>query len=170
MSKLMVVQIVLIALLSNALAEAAAYSGASRVAIQYSTEPGVYLTPYELAEKPPKGFEEFDSFRLKRLHGEEGEIKVNRNGDVPIAGSMRTRKGKYNFKSARLIKGIDYYERLTFTTVTIRGVSYTFDGRFQEYGDEVHGQFITLKGVLTKLKNGRKLVTARLGLYQAVQL
>ncbi len=167
MNKLIAGQLVLAFLLSNTLMRGIELGG---LAFQFSTEPGVYLTPYRLSERPPNGLEEFDSFYLERLPGEEQEIVVNRRGDVPIGGAIHTKRGDYKFKSAKLIKGKRCYERLMFTTTKANGISYRFDGRYLENADEVNGQYITLRGTLIKFKGGRRVASGKLGLYQWVKL
>jgi ribosomal 30S subunit maturation factor RimM len=60
---------------------------------------------------------------------------------------------KYKFISIKLTK-----DRLTFTTQTISGVHYKFDGRIlklkAEQGDYY---YLELEGTLTKLSNGEKV-------------
>jgi len=167
MKKLVASQLVVAFFLSNTLMRATELRGP---VFQFSTEPGVYLTPYRLSERPPNGLEEFDSFYLERLPGQEQEIRVNRQGDVPIGGSLHTKTADYKFKAARLIKGKNGYERLTFTTMGANGISYKFDGSYLENGRQVNGQYITLTGVLMKLKRGRRVASGKVGLYQWVKL
>jgi hypothetical protein len=167
MNKLVAGQLVLTFLLTNTLMRGIELRG---LAFQFSSEPGIYLTPYRLSERPPNGLEEFDSFYLERFPGQEQGIMVNRRGDVQIGGAIHTKRGDYEFKSAKLIKGKSCYERLTFTTTQANGISYEFNGRYLENADEVNGQYITLKGILIKFKGGRRAASGKIGLYQWVKL
>ena len=135
---------------------------------QMSSEPGVYLTPYRTATAPPKAVAEFDHFTLKELPDQEGkEIAIDSEGNVPISGRLSTTNGVvYAFKTAKLIKGAHGYAQLTFTTEQINGVSYNFTGTYLEHGEKKQGQYITLKGVLARYQDGRKVARASLGFYQ----
>src|SRR4051794_10783627 len=128
-------------------------------------EPGVYLKIYRLSLPPPKEFTDFDNFELKRLPSQEHtEIKLDRQGNAPIGGSLETTdKIIYRFKSALLIFGKDNYEQLEFTTVKVKGISYRFEGRILENEEEERGQFTKIRGVLTKYKDGKIIGTAKLG-------
>jgi hypothetical protein len=167
MAKLMARQFVLALLLSNTMILGAEPSD---FGFQYSTEPGVYLSPYRLNGRPPQALEEFDSFYLERIAGQKQEIIANRAGDVPIGGALHTKEGDYKFKSAMLIRGESYYERLKFITATKNRVSYEFEGRYLENAEKVNGQYISLRGTLTKFRSGRKVATGKLSLYQWVKL
>ncbi len=147
-------------------------NGAAVFMPQMSREPGVYLTPYKTATAPPQDVAEFEHFILQELPGQEhGEIKVDGEGNVPISGRLYTAGGLvYNFKTAKLIKGKRGYEQLTFTTTKLGGIHYTFTGTYTDDPELEQGQYITLKGMLNKYKDGQAVTTAPLGLYQWVIL
>jgi hypothetical protein len=138
---------------------------------QISSEPGIYLTPYRPHKLPLMELPEFHYFSLKEFSGQEtGEFKTDSDGNVIIGGKLSTRDGIiYNFKTARLIKGKSGYERLKFTTQKIDGVYYIFEGQYLNEPKEADGQFITLQGVLVKYKNGQKIASINLDLYQWIE-
>ena len=158
-------------LLSLTIQPAVINSSATAAALtQMSYEPGVYLSPYRTKKAPPPELGEFASFTLKELPEQEGkELVIDSAGNVPISGRLYTTDGLvYNFTTAKLIKGKKGYEQLTFTTEKLGGVRYTFKGEYLEDSEEEQGQYITLKGVLTKYRDGQKVASSSLGFYQWV--
>ncbi len=78
-----------------------------------------------------------------------------RKGKLVAWGDVRNVGTHYKFASVSITE-----KTLKFTTVIIRGVSYSFDGRFLGAGD-FPSQFtgsgvIMLEGTLTKLERGKK--------------
>jgi hypothetical protein len=71
-------------------------------------------------------------------------------------GDVRNVGARYEFATVSVTE-----ERLKFTTARVRGVSYSFDGRFLGRGD-FPGQFtgrgvVMLEGTLTKYQGGKKV-------------
>src|SRR5437763_1898012 len=115
---------------------------------QIKDDPGVYLTTYRLSLPPPKEFTDFDNFELTTLSGrEDEEIKIDRQDNAPIGGRLETTgKTIYKFKRALLIMGKDNYEQLEFTTVKVKGVSYSFEGRLLERPEDEGANYTVLRG------------------------
>lgn len=102
---------------------------------------GLYLSGQYLYQgSPPAGMEDLFSISLI----------VGKGRNKRITGYVSTRV-RYNFISVKLTN-----ERLTFTTRTISGVHYRFDGRIlkikAEEGDYYYPE---LEGTLTKFRNGK---------------
>jgi hypothetical protein len=89
----------------------------------------------------------------------EGLFSINliandsRGRNRPLTGDVAvSAKGKYRFMSARL-----YSDRLTFSTRTIQGISYEFEGRILKIrAPEGSFDIPELEGTLTKIRNGEK--------------
>ena len=101
--------------------------------------------------KPPKGFEDFSGINLN----------AKRNRYMPATGVDLTNGTQMRFKVLTVTR-----ERLIFTTVVIRGVSYSFSGRFLKGGvfaaADLDQDTPVLEGTLTKLKGGQKRAQANL--------
>ena len=99
---------------------------------------------------PPPEFSDFDSINLnaKRLR------YLNPPGLV-----MRTTR--YRYKTLTVQR-----DNFTFTTMTVRGIFYTFSGKFLKGG--VYGaanlddETPVLEGTLTRFRNGKKVAEANL--------
>jgi hypothetical protein len=102
---------------------------------------------YHPANPPADGSERFTHFDL--------EVR-RRKGKLVARGEVRNVGVRYEFAAVSVTE-----ERLRFTTVRARGVSYSFDGRFLRGGD-FPGQFtgrgvVMLEGTLTKYEGGKKV-------------
>jgi hypothetical protein len=99
---------------------------------------------------PPAEFSDFDSINLnaKRVR------YLNSPGLM-----MRTRR--YRYKTLN-VKRYNF----TFTTMTVRGVFYTFSGKFLKGGvygaGDLDDETPVLEGTLTKFRDGKKVAEANL--------
>lgn len=101
--------------------------------------------------KPPKGFEDFSGINLN----------AKRNRYMPASGVDLTNGTQMRFKVLAVAR-----DKLIFTTVVIRGVSYSFRGRFLKGGvfaaADLDQDTPVLEGILTKFKGGQKRAQANL--------
>ena len=104
-----------------------------------------------LIGQPPDGFSDFGGInlngrRLKRL---------------PVQGLELNNGKKFSFKTATIKR-----DNFSFTTATVGGVYYTFVGKFLRGGvfaeQDLSDQQPVLEGVLTKYKNGQRVVEAKM--------
>lgn len=99
---------------------------------------------------PPAEFSDFDSINLnaKRLR------YLNSPGLM-----MRTTRYRYKTLSVKR-------DNFTFTTMTVRGVFYTFSGKFLKGGvygaGDLDDETPVLEGTLTKFRDGKKVAEANL--------
>ena len=99
---------------------------------------------------PPPEFSDFDSINLnaKRLR------RLN-----PPGLMMRTTR--YRYKTLNVKR-----DNFTFTTMTVRGIYFTFSGRFLKGGvygaGDLDDQTPVLEGTLTRFRNGKKVAEANL--------
>jgi len=102
---------------------------------------------------PPTEFSDFSAINLnaKRLRR------------LPSAGLQLNNGTTYRFKTLTVKR--DYF---TFTTMTLRGVSYSFAGKFLKGGVYASGilddETPVLEGTLTKFRDGKKVAEANLKL------
>jgi hypothetical protein len=100
---------------------------------------------------PPNDFSDFSG------------INLNAKGlrRLPSAGVELNTGKRLRFKTLSVSRA-----KMTFTTVTLAGVSYSFVGRFLKGGvyaaTGLDEETPVLEGVLTKLKNGQKVADAQL--------
>ena len=99
----------------------------------------------------PEGFSDFGAINLNGR-------RVRR---LPSQGLELNNGKRYPFKTA-IIKR----ENLTFTTLTVGGVYYTFVGKFLRGGvfaeQDLADEQPVLEGVLTKYKSGQKVAEAKM--------
>ena len=99
---------------------------------------------------PPADFSDFDSINLnaKRLR------YLNSPG-------LMMRNTRYRYKTL-IVKR----DNFTFTTMTVRGVFYTFSGKFLKGGvygaGDLDDETPVLEGTLTKFRDGKKVAEANL--------
>jgi hypothetical protein len=104
---------------------------------------------YYFVDQPPKGFEDVDWIAL---------FAVDANGRrVPLNGFIRLRdrhRGRFVnfFLTNPTLRG----QAISFSTKAISGISYTFKGQFLKL-ENLEDNEIVLKGLLRKLRNGRKV-------------
>ena len=102
---------------------------------------------------PPTEFSDFSAINLnsKRLRR------------LPSAGVQLNDGTTYRFKTLNVKR-----DNFTFTTMTVRGVSYSFAGKFLKGGVYASGilddQTPVLEGTLTKFRGGKKVAEANLKL------
>jgi hypothetical protein len=99
---------------------------------------------------PPPEFSDFDSINLnaKKLR------HLNPAG-------LLIRDTHYRYKTLNVKR-----DNFTFTTMSVRGISYSFSGRFLKGGVFAHGDLDdetpVLEGTLTKFRDGKKVAEANL--------
>jgi len=100
---------------------------------------------------PPKGFEDFS------------EISLNsrRRREFNSPGIRLNRGQLFRFRIIKTTR-----DTLDFTTVSVRGISYSFSGRFLKDGvfaaADLNEDTAVLEGTLTKLSKGQKVAEAKL--------
>ncbi|HJT26258.1 MAG TPA: hypothetical protein VJ784_02525 [Pyrinomonadaceae bacterium] len=100
---------------------------------------------------PPTGFSDFGGINLnaKRLRR------------LPSAGLQLNNGTTYRFKTLNVKR-----DNFTFTTMSIRGISYSFSGKFLKGGVYASGilddETPVLEGTLTKFRGGKKVAEANL--------
>jgi len=101
--------------------------------------------------KPPKGFEDFSGINLNS----------KRNRHMPASGVDLTNSTQLRFKVLAVAP-----DKFMFTTIVVRGVSYSFSGRFLKGGvfaaADLDEKTPVLEGTLTKFKGGQKRAEANL--------
>ena len=99
---------------------------------------------------PPPEFSDFDSINLnaKRLR------YLNDPG-------LMMRTTRYRYKTLTVKR-----DNFSFTTMTVRGIFYTFSGRFLKGGvygaGDLDDETPVLEGTLTRFRNGKKVAEANL--------
>ncbi|HQU85874.1 MAG TPA: hypothetical protein PKY59_22300 [Pyrinomonadaceae bacterium] len=107
----------------------------------------------------PKGFKDFDFFELNKTGYDK---KTDKFFPIKPNGSIYTANDSFNLPRLK-ISG----EKISFTSIKRRGISYQFEGNFTDetipaknsIGKE-YLETIALKGKLTKYKNGVKIAEA----------
>ena len=100
---------------------------------------------------PPTEFSDFSAINLnaKRLRR------------LPSAGVQLNNGTTYRFKTLNVKR-----DNFTFTTLTLRGVSYSFAGKFLKGGvyaaGDLNDETPVLEGTLTKFRDGKKVAEANL--------
>ena len=100
---------------------------------------------------PPNEFSDFSAINLNAK-------KLRR---IPPTG-LQTNDGKtYRFKTLTVKR-----DNFTFTTIVLRGVSYSFAGKFLKGGvyaaGDLDSETPVLEGTLTKFRDGKKVAEANL--------
>jgi hypothetical protein len=107
---------------------------------------------FMLVGNPPAGFEDFDGISL--LRKPEG-------GHWPASGVHNNRNVVYRFIAASTVVS---RQKFSFDTMAVRGVSYSFTGRFLKGGvyaeDELDMETPVLEGHLIKYRRGQKVAEA----------
>ena len=116
---------------------------------------------YYTIEKPTKNFADISEIHLSGNYGAQEK--------PPVYGLIRLKKK--STKDFHVLKPTINGRNLTFTTKTVGGISYQFDGAFTKLGDfptlRPEGE-ILLKGKLTKYRGKTKLAEANVSfLYSA---
>ena len=104
-----------------------------------------------LIGEPPDGFSDFGGINLN----------ARRLRRLPAQGLELNNGKRLAFKTS-IVKR----DNLSFTTLTLGGVYYTFVGKFLRGGDfatqDLSDEQPVLEGVLTKYKNGEKIAEAKM--------
>lgn len=109
---------------------------------------------FDVIGEPPKGLTEVSAIQL---------LRDTKKSYLNSHSGLYTNRGvTYRFKTLSVTR-----ERLTFTTVPVQGISYSFTGRFLRGG--VYGELNSdqwgkpiLEGRLNKLRDGKRAATANL--------
>jgi len=100
---------------------------------------------------PPTEFSDFSAINLN----------AKRVRHLPSPGLQLNNGTTYRFKTLNVKR-----DNFTFTTMTLRGVSYSFSGRFLKGGVYASGilddETPVLEGTLTKFRDGKKIAEAKL--------
>lgn len=102
-------------------------------------------------EEPPAEFSEVSAINLnaKRLRR------------LPAQGLQVTDGTTYRFKTATVLRN-----KFTFTTLVLKGVSYSFSGRFLKGGNfaatALNDEVPVMEGTITRYRNGKKVAEAKL--------
>lgn len=160
----------LVAALGGALAApviGAPASGAAQLDAPYK----ILSAPYEIIEadfdpfggyvirgRKPRGFDDFDNFTLD-IAGEPA-----RGRDIKVVGGVVTSSGGHDSTVFQLERMNLSVSKLSFTTETVGGVGYEFEGRFLRGGalSRFSRKVSVLEGVLTKYVGGAKVAERRL--------
>src|ERR1044072_5746191 len=122
-----------------------------------------------LAQKKAARFDPDGSFWLHESTPQPPEFSdfggINLNAKklrrLPSAGLQLMNGTTYRFKTLNVKQN-----NFTFTTVALKGVSYSFSGKFLKGGVYASGTLDdeppVLEGTLTKFRNGQKLAEAKL--------
>jgi hypothetical protein len=137
---------------------------------------GGYFAPFIVVGNLPTGFENFSTFIVEYLPNQEQNERLlmpDKHGFIPTTGRLITKNGvSYKFKNSKLIERMRSIE-LNFDTEAVEGISYSFMGKYFYNAREVRAKdkiigYVELEGLLTKLKDGRKVAQAKIGLEQNV--
>jgi len=146
---------------------------------QLSTSPEYYFARYRINGSRPDEFAEVAYLVLGVSHspsnakGEPENVKYDEQGNALIKGEVWTENGiSYPFETAKLTRsttlrrdGCGLFTQLTALTQPKGGISYHFEGHFLEEPEEVKKggliSFVSLVGVLEKMRDGQKIVSAQ---------
>jgi hypothetical protein len=144
---------------------------------------------YHIHGSAPVGFDTFYELEIDLLPGVDADsVKADQSGDLPIegalfitptefpAGTKTEQRGEMNsssevsfinlvrlkFVAAKLRLEGDRFAKISFVTEPVGGTSYSFDGEFLAKAKLEKGSYVELTGTLRKLKDGRKVVEAKL--------
>ena len=104
---------------------------------------------YYFVDKPPEGFKDVDWIALFAV--DASGRKVPLNGFIRLKDRHRGRFVNFLLTNPNL-RG----HAITFSTKVVRGINYTFKGQFLKL-ENLENNEIVLKGLLTKIRNGRKV-------------
>lgn len=153
---------------------------------QVADSPAAFFGPFRINGERPEGFENFDFFVLgyksdeDAARGDRDALVPDGRGSVAVRGLVVTAKGnRLEFESVSLVEAGPVTTVLklglpalvvraqpvtvSFATVEVRGVRYSFTGRYLDEPAEECGSFTYLKGVLGKTKGGRVVAETEVG-------
>ncbi len=125
------------------------------------------LGPYRLLYDAPAEFKEFKVLVVRFKNNVNAyNAKLNQDGNLDIIGELSTTQRRYRFVNSIIGVEEKRLRRLTFNTENIKGISYSFEGRFPypPRFDENIGHFIGLEGILIKYRGDKKIAEANLKL------
>lgn len=151
---------------------------------QVADLPSTYFGPFRLNGEKPRGFEGFDFFILGYKEEKDADkdnrdaLLPDKQGNVTVRGELVTTKGTpLAFETVRLSEAgpVTLFYRgptlsrirraqpikLSFTTVEVKGVKYSFSGEYLDEPDEEAGGFTHLRGTLTKYKDGKPVAETK---------
>jgi hypothetical protein len=145
--------------------------------------------PFRIHGRPPKGFESFLEFELDfndtydkiskepsvavsiggvlraRPNLEQSKAKLKQYDQIDVEGNVKMFDViEHQFASAKLSRD-GFLDRIVFSTETVRGISYGFQGQFVDK-PQFDRQYTNLTGTLTKYRNGRKVAEAKVDLME----
>lgn len=109
---------------------------------------------YSLVGPHPKGFERFDTIQYWRREDEQSGPDISER----LSGVNERGGTRYRYQTISLNR-----RRFVFTTAKIRGISYSFAGRFLRtdfVNADMNFDKPVLEGRLTRYRNGRKVAEA----------
>lgn len=156
---------------------------------QVADQPASFFGPFRINGEKPKGFESFDFFILGYKESADAEkdnreaLIPDKEGNISVRGELVTAKGTpLVFETLKLVeagevtlfyRGRAIYRvsrsqpiKLSFTTVEAKGVKYAFSGEYLADAAEEGGGLTNLRGVLSKFKDGKLVVEAKVGFRQ----
>lgn len=159
-------------LLIYALTSVQAHGRPAKASPQLSSSPEYYYARYRINGPRPTGFAEV-AYLVVGVKNSPKDTRYDEKGDALIKGELLTDDGtSYRFAAAKLIRsatlrrdGCGLFTQLSLTTESKEGTSYSFDGQFLEEPEEVKRgnfiSFISLVGVLSKIRDGQKVAEAK---------
>jgi hypothetical protein len=113
---------------------------------------------YSLVGPHPKGFESFDTIQYWRREDEQTGPDISER----LSGVNERGGRRYRYQTISINR-----QRFVFTTVKVRGTSYSFAGRFLRtdfVNSDMNFDKPVVEGRLTKHRNGRKVAEANVRL------
>lgn len=109
---------------------------------------------YSLVGPHPKGFESFDTIQYWRREDEQSGPDISER----LSGVNERGGTRYRYRTISVNR-----QRFVFTTAKVRGISYSFAGRFlrTDFVDaDMNFDKPVLEGRLTRYRNGKKVAEA----------
>ena len=151
---------------------------------QVADLPSSFFGPFRLNGEKPRGFEGFDFFILGYREEKDADkdnrdaLVPDKQGNVTVRGELVTSMGTpLAFETVKLTETgpvTRFYRgptltrttraqpiKLSFTTVEVKGIKYSFSGEYLDEPDEEGGGFTHLRGALTKYKAGKPVAEAK---------
>jgi hypothetical protein len=113
---------------------------------------------YSLVGKAPKGFEKFDTIQYWRKDQEQSGPDISER----TSGVNETGGVVYRYTTISITR-----QRFVFTTAKVKGISYSFSGRFLRtdfVSADLDMKKPVLVGMLSKYKRGKKVAEANVEL------
>ncbi|HEX8140961.1 MAG TPA: hypothetical protein VF553_00075 [Pyrinomonadaceae bacterium] len=113
---------------------------------------------YSLVGKHPRGFENFDTIQYWQKRDEQSGPDISER----LSGVIADESTHYRYATINITR-----QRFVFTTKRVKGVSYSFAGRFLRtdfVNAELDFDKPVLVGTLSKYRNGKKVAEANVKL------